>query len=173
MDGPDEGGCALDLAGFASGTPLKQGLGPDFLEDVLQQTAGCGGLADAAGQCPQGDGERDPVRIETSLVGVGSGGSRPGDLDKLIDDQQRVEFLCHTVRVLGTQNVLPPAQVGLQVRVPGLTFPPFVVELRYLLRWRRNGIQQRSDEQVRLGAGLALLGHGVTASTTRIVRPLA
>jgi hypothetical protein len=120
LNGSREGGSALELVGFGPCASLQQGLSPDFLEDVPQEASRRGGLADTADQCPQGDGEGDSVRIEVGLVGVGSGGVGPGDLDELIDDQQRVEFLCHPVRGLGAQDVLAPAQVGFQIRVPGL-----------------------------------------------------
>lgn len=53
LDGACEGGGAFEFVRFGLRTSFQQGLSPDFLEDVSQETAGRGGLADA-GPVPAG-----------------------------------------------------------------------------------------------------------------------
>jgi hypothetical protein len=72
-----EGGGSFALTGLGALAAGEKRLAPDFVEDVVQQSP-AGGLADAAGQGAQDDGERDPVGIAWFLAGPVPGGANPG-----------------------------------------------------------------------------------------------
>ena len=87
--GLGEGGGSFTLAGLGARAPGEKRLAPDLLEDLVQQSP-AGGLADAADQGAQHDGERDPVGIARFLAGPVPGGPDPGELHQLVDDEQGI-----------------------------------------------------------------------------------
>src|SRR5690242_21277826 len=84
-----EGGGSFALAGLGARAPGEERLAPDLVEDVVQQSP-AGGLADAADQGAQHDGERDPVGIAWFGAGPVRGGPDPGELYQLVDDEQGI-----------------------------------------------------------------------------------
>src|SRR5436190_479036 len=78
-----------------------------------------GGTADQA----QGLGEGDPVRVE-----VGGGRrSRGQRADRMMDDQVGPDLLMHQIGQPRAQYPPGAAQVGFQLVVRGLLFPPLMV----------------------------------------------
>ena len=59
------------------------------------------------------------IGVARLLAGPVPGGLDPGELHQLVDDEQGIQFLGDPGGVLGAQDLLVSAQVGLQVRVSG------------------------------------------------------
>src|SRR5208283_2022467 len=70
--------------------------------------------------------ELDPVRVDARVRG---GGADQG-ADRVVGEQVAPDLLPHHVRGLRAQDLPRAAQVGLELGVPGLVLPSFVIGLR-------------------------------------------
>src|SRR2546430_7555469 len=70
--------------------------------------------------------ELDPVRVD---AGVRGGGADQG-ADGVVGEQVAPDLLPDHVRGFGAQDLSRAAEVGLELGVPGLVLPSFVIGLR-------------------------------------------
>src|SRR2546428_14143879 len=88
-----------------------------------------GGKSRASGPAADdadGPFELDPVRVDAGVRGRGA----DQGADRVVGEQVAPDLLPHHVRGLRAQDLPRAAQVGLELGVPGLVLPSFVIGLR-------------------------------------------
>src|SRR5271157_839488 len=142
------GGGAFDLAGAVARAAGGQQAGKDGTADPagvgwvcgVRDAAGCGDLV-AGGL--QRDGEAGPARTGSG----GLGGSGHGHPQRLVEGQQRPEFLLGAGPVAGAEHV--PAEQGVPQRQVGdLDFPALMVKADQLPGGVAAPVPQRGDQPV-------------------------
>ena len=126
------GGRAFDLAGAVAGAAGGQQAVQDGAADPagvawvagVRDAAGCGDLV--AGGFQRG-GEAGPVRVGSG--GLGGGGH--GHPQRLVDGQQRPQFLLGAGPVAGAQHV--PAEQGVPQREVGDLIRPLLMPVKWEL----------------------------------------
>src|SRR6266567_4360700 len=82
--------------------------------------------------------ELDPVRVDARVRG---GGADQG-ADRVVGEQVAPDLLLHHVRRFGAQDLSRAAEVGLELLVPGLVLPSFVIGMR---EDGRRGVREVQD----------------------------
>ncbi|WP_392673608.1 hypothetical protein [Streptomyces sp. LN785] len=130
---------AFDAAGLDPGPAVRRGQLAGVQDGALDHGSGLASLTSRGpsrgDHCvaggPDGDGQRDPGRIDPGLQG---GFDR--DLPRgLVDDEQTEQFLPDVVGVVRAQHAVRSAQRDLQPEVRGLRLPRPVIELGEFGGW--------------------------------------
>ena len=122
---------ALDYTGVAALAALVELLGVrdgghDAGEEALALVRGKSRAGGPAADDADRPFELDPVRVDARVRG---GGADQG-ADRVVGEQVAPDLLLHHVRRFGAQDLSRAAEIGLELGVPGLVLPSFVIGLR-------------------------------------------